>query len=433
MKYNLEKSNDNLFSVVARGNDAKGKPYRLFVKIDGQVVKIDPKNWIKKGDNDFNREKFVRKNPVLNTFLKNLKGTLEEKVTVNKIHNPLYSIPDAWLEIYPPIKTLKDELSEIIADAIDPFLKDSGGNKSKGYLRHFNQLKTDLMLWNSKLTFDNLNEITLKSYLAYLKGEGEIKRKALRSSTINHHFKHLRQVARYAIRKKKAVDTTVFDFKPGKVIYELGCFDLSFDELMVLWYYKPENEIEEVVLDHSLFEAFSGIRTGDLYSFKDDGSVHGIKCGDICKETITYLDRKNHDLIKTVTRHKFNSRIIDKYLVQDDPNRMLMPPLIQQTSNRVIKEIAKKANLTRPIRRGSEIKPMHEVISSHCFRSSYGNLLYRIGVPTEMISEELGHAAMSVTIKHYLKFSERHEVIRGKMNALEITLLSKESIKKSAY
>lgn len=422
MKYYLEKSNDDLYSVVVRGSDAKGKPYRFFVKIDGGVVKIDPKSWIKKGDKDFDRDKFVRKMPVLNAFLKNLKSTLEEKVTMNKIQRPYYSIPDAWLEVYPPIMILKGELSDIVVEAIDPFLKDSGGNKSKGYLRHFKQLKTDLLNWKPELGFHKLDEVTLKSYLAYLKGEGEINRKPLRSSTINHHFKHLRQVAKYAARRKKEVDATVFDFKPGKVVYELGCFDLYFEELMVLWNYKPENEIEEIVLDHSLFEAFSGIRTGDLYSFKDDGTVHGIKCGDISKEFISYRDRKNHDLVKTVTLHKFNSKIIDKYLERNDPNRLLMPPLIQQTSNRVIKEIAKKANLTRPIRRGSEIKPIHEILASHCFRSSYGNLLYKIGVPTEMISEELGHAAMNVTIKHYLKFSDRHEVIREKMNALEIAL-----------
>ncbi len=429
MKYYLEKSNDDLYSVVVRGNDAKGKPYRLFVKIDGQVVKVDPKNWIKKGDKDFDRNKFVRKNPILNTFLRDLKNTLEERVTANKIQNPLYSFPDAWLEVYPPIKVLKDELSDIVFEAIDPFLRDSAGNKSKGYLRHFKQLKTDLQLWNPSLQFDNLNETNLKSYLTYLKAEGETQRNPLRSSTINHHFKHLRQIARYASRRKKDVDATVFDFKPGKVIYELGCFELFFEELMVLWHYKAENKIEEVVLNHSLFEAFTGVRTGDLYSFKDDGTVHGIKCGDVSKDTITYRDRKNFNIIKTVTRHKFNSKIIDKYLDPSDPNRLLMPALIQQTSNRIIKEIARKAGLARSIRRGGEIKPIHEAISSHCFRSSYGNLLYRIGVPTEMISEELGHAATSVTIKHYLKFSERHKVIREKMNNLVIALPSKDAEK----
>jgi integrase len=159
--------------------------------------------------------------------------------------------------------------------------------------------------------------------------------------------------------------------------------------------------------------------------------VHGVRCGDITSETITYRDRKNHDLLKTVTRHKFNTRFVDKYN-SDDSNRLLLPPMTQQVCNRIIKEIAAKNDLTRGIRRGNVIVPMHKVIASHCFRASYGNLLFRIGVPTEMISEELGHAAMNVTIKHYLKFSERHEIIREKMNALVISMPSKESIKKSA-
>lgn len=431
MKYYLEKTSSELCSVVVRGKDAKGKHYRLFVKIDGVVVKVDPKCWIKKGDKDFGRDKYVRKNPVLNTFLRDLKSMLEGKVTANKIQNPCYSIPDAWAEVHPSNNLEKDWLSDLIIETIEPFLKEYKDSKSQGYLRHFNHLKADFLLWNPKVRFANLNELTLKSFLSYLKGEGVPTRRPLMSATINHQFKHLRQIARYAVEHKIEVDPKVFVFKPGKVIHELGCFDVTFDELMALWHYKPENKMEETALDHSLFEAFTGIRTGDLYSIKDDGTEHGVRCGDVSSETISYRDRKNHDLLKTVTRHKFNSKFIDKYN-SDDSNRLLLPPMSQQVCNRIIKEIAKKAGLTRGIRRGNIIRPMHEVIASHCFRASYGNLLFRIGVPTEMISEELGHAAMGVTVKHYLKFSERHEIIREKMNALEITLPPKEVKMKSA-
>jgi site-specific recombinase XerD len=421
MKYYLEKSsNSDLLSVVIRGKDSSGKAYRLFVKLDGKVVRVDPKQWIKKGDKDFDREKFVRKNPVLNSFLRDLKRLLEDKVTASKITSPSYSIPDAWDDLYGTPKATEAKLPEKIVEAIEPYLIDNRGHKSARYLRHYDQLKNELTAWNKDICFSNLNEIALNSYLQYLKGQGTPVRKPLMSSTIGHHFKHLRQVSKYASKRGIQVDPMVYDFTPGRVTYELGCFDLTFEELMALWFYTPANRIEEVVLDHSLFEAFTGIRTGDIYSLKSDGLEHGIKCGDVGQKSISYRDRKNDDLIKTVTRHKFNERLIEKYL-QTDSNAFLLPPLIQQTSNRVIKEIARKAGLNRPIRRGNDIRPIHEAVSSHCFRASYGNLLYRIGITPELVSEELGHAAATVTIRHYLKFSNRHELIRDKMNQLKIT------------
>ncbi|MEO5979307.1 MAG: hypothetical protein ABIS36_04070 [Chryseolinea sp.] len=54
----------------------------------------------------------------------------------------------------------------------------------------------------------------------------------------------------------------MYDFKPGEVVYDLGCFDLTFEGLMILWHYKPINNAEEIVLLHSLLEAFTGVRTG---------------------------------------------------------------------------------------------------------------------------------------------------------------------------
>jgi hypothetical protein len=202
--------------------------------------------------------------------------------------------------------------------AIDPYVDDNRGNKSSGYLRHFTHLKEDLLKWNPDITFNKLNELSLNSYLQYLKGEGTPKRaKVLKSATVGHHFKHLRQVAKYAHNPGVKVDPTVNDFKPGKFVYELGCFDLTYDELMILWHYQSTNSLEEAVLDHSLFEALTGVRTGDIRSIKNDGTEHGIKCGDVSVEAIGYRDRKNHDLLKTATRHKFNERLIKKYLIDD--------------------------------------------------------------------------------------------------------------------
>lgn len=420
MNYQLEKSaGEKSHSLALRGTDKLGKRYRFFVKIDNKVVKLEEHQLIKKGDKDYGKDKYVRKLPVLNTYLKNLKIQLEAKIIQNELTNPLYSAPQAWEELFPTTKSVKEKLSNKVVECIAPYLRDNKGNKSAGYLRHFTQLETEITAWNKNVQWDHLNEITLNSYLAYLRGEGTPKRKPLKSSTIGHHFKHLRQVAKYVAQRGVKVDPAVYAFNPGKVVYTDGCFDLMFEELMILWHYKPETRTEEIVLDHSLMEAFTGIRTGDIYSIKDDGSEHGVKVGDISKDCIGYRDRKNDDMVKTVTRHKFNERIIQKYM-KDDPNEFLLPPISQQAANRIIKQIAKKCNLDRGIRRGSEIRPMHEVIASHCFRASYGNLLYRLGITSEMVAEELGHAAANVTIKHYLKFSNRHELIRDKINQLEI-------------
>jgi hypothetical protein len=74
---------------------AAGKPYRIFVKLDNQVLCIKSWQWIRRGDSDFDRDKYVRKNPTINTFLKNLKKVLDEKVAQNKFSRPEYSIPEA--------------------------------------------------------------------------------------------------------------------------------------------------------------------------------------------------------------------------------------------------------------------------------------------------------------------------------------------------
>src|SRR5690606_33075447 len=327
--------------------------------------------------------------------------------------------PEAWAELFPSAREKKEQLSNKVIECIAPYLRDNSGSKSAGYLRHYTQLKTELTAWNQDLQFEHLNEINLNGYLQYLKGEGTPARAKLKPSTIGHHFKHLRQVAKYAAQRGVKVDPTVYTFNPGKVVYTEGSFDLTFEEIMILWHYTPATEVEGIVLDYCLLESFTGIRNGDIYSIKPDGSEHGLKCGDIGREVISYRDRKNGDQMKTVTRHKFNDRIIQKYYSKD-ANRFLMQPVAQQTVNRVIKDIARTAGLDRGIRRGNDIVPMHEVISSHCFRASYANMLYRLGIPFEMIQEELGHAAGNVTIKHYLKFSNRYQLIKTKMNEIEI-------------
>lgn len=419
MKYFLIKSKKKSpYPLVLRGKDSAGKPYKFFVKIDAETIRI--------ADEDWNQaEQKVRKNKSLSEYLRDLKTTLSAKVLQNKLASPDYSIPDAWNELFGKPNGV-EKLSDKVVDVIEPYMRDNRGNKSAGYLRHFTQLKTDLSIWNKNIKFKDLNEDNLTSYLNYLKGIGTPKRATLKSSTIGHHFKHLRQVARYAGQRGIKVEPKLYDFSSGKVIYTTGCFDLTFEELMVLWNYKPQSKTEEIVLDHSLFEAFTGIRTGDLYSFREDGSEHGIKCGDVNEDYIAYRDRKNHDMIKTVTRHRFNERFITKYMKQD-PNTFLLPPMTQQESNRIIKTIAKNCNLNRGVRRATEIVPLHQAISSHCFRASYGNLLYRLGITSEVVSEELGHAAANVTIKHYLKFSDRHSLINEKMDSLYWQTIKREN------
>lgn len=424
MKFYLEKSTKNegplvkgkLFSIVIRGKTITGKRYRIFVKIDGETIRVPAISW------DQVKQQ-VRGNQIVNRFLKDLQIKLQARLLESKISNPLYSIPDAWQELFGEKgKDKVKRLSDRVVEAIDPYIQDNKANKSQGYLRHYTQLKTELSIWNKDIRFDTLNELSLTSYLAYLRGDGEpTRKKALRSSTIGHHFKHLRQVAKYASQRNIKIDPTVFDFNPGKVRYEIGSFDLTFEELMVLWHYKAMDKTEEVVIDYAMIEAFSGIRSGDLFSLKPDGSSHGLKHGDITPAFIRYCDRKNDNTVKTATRHKFNNRIIEKYLRQSATNDLMLPPLAQQVFNRVIKDIARKCGLDRSIRRGNIIRPLHEVISSHCFRATYGNLLFRLGIATEIIREELGHAAIGVTEKHYLKFSNRHDIVREKMNELEIT------------
>src|SRR5690606_26727228 len=144
MKYYLEKNR-----VVIRGKQANGKPYRIFVKIDGNVLIVDPGQWDQK-------KQTVKGAPVIKKYLADLKVKLEGKVLENKLTNPTYDIPEAWAELFPTVREAKERLSSKVVECITPYLRDNSGSKSAGYLRHYTQLKTELTAWNKDLQFEHL-------------------------------------------------------------------------------------------------------------------------------------------------------------------------------------------------------------------------------------------------------------------------------------
>lgn len=229
----------------------------------------------------------------------------------------------------------------------------------------------------SDLTYDNLSQ-----YFNYLLD------KEMANSTIDKYFSVMSTVVKYGRSLGYSIPFDKSHFKVDQ--YESVKVWLTAQELKAMEEVEVKKH-EEKIKDWFLFRCYTGVRHSDMKHIHI-GNLEG-----------SYLQ---FNLQKQRRRHRIpigakGLAVLMKY--------KQWPVYKLQLENRVVKDIAERAKLTREIEHykysGTKLitkkNKLHEIISTHDARRTFGRLQYDRGASITEICEMYGHKSERVT-KIYL-------------------------------
>jgi len=165
---------------------------------------------------------------------------------------------------------------------------------------------------------------------------------------------------------------------------------LTWDELTHLYSMQIESLALSNVRDVFCFCCFTGLRYSDVATLKKV---------DVHDTFISVVTEKTDEVIK-IELNKYSQSILHKYRDIPLPDDLALPVISNQKMNEHLKDLAKLAGFTQPIRiayfkgnqRFEDVKPKHDLITTHCGRRTFiVNALY-LGIPAEVIMKWTGHS-----------------------------------------
>jgi integrase len=243
-------------------------------------------------------------------------------------------------------------------DWFDHFREVNKKKMSPDHLRKFIQVKSHLEEFNPSLDFEGLNNSFYDQYLDYLVEKG------LSNNTISKHIKCIVAVCK-AASKTQQVPNHYLGFKTMDVSYHPVY--LTKEETHDLLSLKGLKDSEQKILDDFAFRYYTSIRNSDMDQL---GKEHF--------QNIKGQWYINFNVMKTrrgqmIPLHDKALEIAKRYDFQ-------FPKMSLQNKNRVIKDLAKKAEINTPVevvsfslaKRSVQLVPKWKKISSHTARRSFG-------------------------------------------------------------
>lgn len=273
-------------------------------------------------------------------------------------------------------------------NVFDEFLKECGkqNNWTDSTYEKFAAVKTHLTNFNSKLTFEVLDESGLTEYVEYLRDK-----KNLRNSTIGKQVGFLKWFLRWAFKKGHHNNNAFESFKPKLKNTQKKVIFLTWNELNKLRDYKipATKQYLERVRDVFLFTCFTGLRHSDVYNLK----TSDIKDNHIEITTVKTAD----SLIIELNNH--SKSILDKYKDVHFENNKVLPVITNQKMNEYLKELAELAEINEPVRetyykgnqRIDEVTPKHDLLGTHAGRRTFICNALSLGIPPQVVMKWTGH------------------------------------------
>jgi site-specific recombinase XerD len=277
-------------------------------------------------------------------------------------------------------KDKKKKLVMSFYDLIDRYQIENKGRKTPNYLRTFATLKVSLQNIFPHLSFNDLTYENLSRYYNYMVAE------ELSNATIHKYFKLMNTTVNFGRALGFTIPFNKDDFKV--TVYDPVKVWLTQEEIGKLEKVWCKNEGEMKVKDWFLFRCYSGVRFSDMEHI----NVGNLQNGNVLTLNLQ-KQRKRHRLplaLKALA-------ILHKY--------KKWPFISQQNENRIIKDLAKRAKLKREIQHykwsGTKLitynNKLHEIISTHDARRTFGRLAYEKGFTISQICEAYGHDSEKVT------------------------------------
>lgn len=290
-----------------------------------------------------------------------------------------------------------------IEDALKKFL-DGYGEHQK------NSKKSFQSKFNKFLEFCELKKVTYLSDIDYLLLE-QYKNQMLGSekysnTTIRRYIKCVKQLLRwFDFNTKIKIDERLLKYKDNLSSVDNDPISLTEEELSYLEGYQFSNNKDEKVIDHFLFQLYTGQRISDIIKISNNEIVDNIWI---------FTQQKTGNQIEI----NFNSipkllKIYNKYKNFGKP----IPQINPNTINKKLKEIFKELNLDRLIKKKrtigkkdfSENKKLYELISTHVARQTFVTLSIRKGMPVLDIMYITGHKDID-SMKPYIAMLDEEAI-----------------------
>lgn len=322
----------------------------------------------------------------------------------------------------PTVEEFKDKFLELIGkqpkkqeksffDVFDDFVNEQSSLNSWTKATHtkFGAIKKHLQAFDSKLSFDEMDEMKLNSFIHYQQSRDAMRltyensETGLRNSTILKNLAFVKWFLRWASNKGYYSGKLHDNFKPKlKTVENKVVIYLTWQELMHLYsfdFYSYKNDDGEHlnpekakaldrVRDVFCFSCFTSLRYSD---------VEKLKKNDIKETYIFVVTKKTNDTVK-IELNNYSSSILKKY--SDMESDKALPVISNYQMNQQLKEVGRIVGLDEIIRivyfvgstRYEETYPKHELLTTHCGRRTFiVNALY-LGIPAEVVMSWTGHA-----------------------------------------
>lgn len=280
------------------------------------------------------------------------------------------------------LKSWRNELSrENLVKYMEQKAKVRLKDKDIEYSTYQAHLKVIVKLkeWKNEILFLDLDHNWAESFDAYLKKNI----KSRRGNTTNTRWNHHKTVKAYLkIARKKDHISFIDPYEFFSINPIQGAWRPIYEkDLSKLYHYYKSTELNthKWVLRRFLFSAFTGLRKSDLYRVEDRWLSGGI---------LRFIPYKNRKLgrileipIEGVALEMFNDALKEK------GSGRLFDDLEEQTSNRIIKEIAKKLEID---------VNLHHHVGRHTFITLY----LKNGGTLDMAQEYAGHSDIKQTMKY---------------------------------
>ena len=273
-------------------------------------------------------------------------------------------------------------------DFFDDFIKDQGklNNWTTGTEKKFKALKSHLLDYDSKLSFEKLDKEGMSDLLSYFFNQ------KLSNVTTKKYIKNLKWFLRYAVRNGFTTITEFEHFNPkikdaNKKIIFLSEAEIKLIKQLII----PERkQYLHRVRDILLFTCYTGLRYSD---------VQKLKKSDIKNNKIELLTKKTNDFL-TIELNDTSKEILEKYKEFEIPNNLALPTISNQKTNKYLKELGQLADIDEPIThyyyigniRHEHSMPKYEYFSSHLGRRTFICLCISRNIPIQVIMKWTGHS-----------------------------------------
>lgn len=224
-------------------------------------------------------------------------------------------------------------------------------------------------------------------------------------NTLNGIFVKLRTFFLWANTNGKTSNNPFKTFKIEESVYGTP-FYITIEERNQLYNADfSSNPMLETQRDIFVFQCLIGCRIGDLMKFTKENLING---------AIEYIARKTTHGNPVTVRVPLNSiskQILERYKDYEGPG--LLPFITEQRYNDYIKEMFKKAGITRtvtvlnPTTRQAEYRPINEVASSHLARRCFIGNLYKQVKDPNLVGTLSGHKEGSKAFARYREIDEQ--------------------------